>query len=259
MVIGGGLAGMEAARVMAERGHRVNLYEKEDKLGGQFSIAGQQHHKQAYSSLIEYEIRGMKKAGVKCFLNTEMTVERVNGDKPDVVVVATGAYPMGLDVAGASGKNVVQANDVIIGKAKAGDSVLVVGGRLIAMEVALELAESGKEVALATLHRLGENGAPLENNLYRELRNRLLSSRVQIFENSPVVEIRDDGACILFHNEHVFLSADTIILAVGSKPNNKLVQELTRAGHRVNSIGDCVKPRDALLAMREGAEVGREI
>ena len=259
MVIGGGVAGMEATRVMAERGHQVYLYEKEGNLGGQFNIAAQQPHKEAYCSFIQYQIKGMEKAGVKTFLNTEVTVKQVNQARPDMVVVATGAYPMVPDVTGVVGKNVVQANDVITGKEKVGDRVLVVGGRLIAMEVALQLAEQGKGIALATLHLLGEDGAPLERNLYRELRNRLFNNSVQIFENSPVVEIREDGAYILFHKEVVFLKADTVVLAVRAKPNNKLAEELSRAEHRVYAIGDCVKARDALLATREGAEIGREI
>ena len=74
-----------------------------------------------------------------------------------------------------------------------------------------------------------------------------------------MVEIRDDGAYILFHNEHVFLYADTVIMAVGSEPDNALFQELSKSGYRLFAIGDCVEPRDALVAIREGAEVGRDI
>ena len=99
----------------------------------------------------------------------------------------------------------------------------------------------------------------VETNPYRGLRNRLFDIGVQVFENLPVVEIRDDGSYILFHNEHVFLYVDTVIIAVGSEPDNALFQELSSSGRRVFAIGDCVKPRDALLAIREGAEVGREI
>lgn len=259
MVIGGGLAGMEAASVLAERGHQVCLYEKEDKLGGQFNIAAQQPHKEAYLTFIDYQAKRLAKSGVKVFLQTEMTADRVNQDKPNVVVLAAGARPRVLNVPGVNGRNVIQANDVITGRAKVGNRVLVVGGRLIAMEVALQLAEQGKRVALATLHLLGENGAPLERNIYRELRNRLFNIGVQIFENAPVVEIRVDGAYFSFHREHVFLQADTVVLAVGAEPNNKLADELKKMGHCLYAIGDCVAARDALQATREGAELGREI
>ena len=259
MVVGGGIGGMEAARTLAERGHKVSLYEKSSLLGGQFYIAAQQKHKKGYLSYLEYQIKGLKKAGVQTFLNIEMTLERVNKDDPDVIVVATGAHPLTPDLPGADKKNTVQAIDVITQKTTVGSKVLVVGGRLIAMEVALDLAEQGKKVMLATRHLLGGSGTPVETNLYRELRNRLFDIGVQIFENSPVVEIRDDGAYILFHNEHVFLYADTVIMAVGSEPDNALFQELSKSGYRLFAIGDCVEPRDALVAIREGAEVGRDI
>ncbi|MFH1243945.1 MAG: FAD-dependent oxidoreductase, partial [Pseudomonadota bacterium] len=209
MVVGGGPSGMEAARVLAERGHRVSLYEREDKLGGQLNIAAMQPHKEDYGSFIEYHVRALENVGVRAVLNTEVTIEMVHTVKPDVVVVATGARPRILDSPGVTGKNVVQATDVIKGEVQVGERVLVVGGRLIGMEVALQLAEQGKRVTLATLHLLGENGVKLESNLYRELRNRLFDAGVQILENAPVIEMREDGAFIDFHKDLVFLRADT--------------------------------------------------
>jgi 2,4-dienoyl-CoA reductase-like NADH-dependent reductase (Old Yellow Enzyme family)/thioredoxin reductase len=259
MVVGGGLGGMEAARVLAERGHNVSLYEKSSQLGGQFYIAAQQKYKKGYLSYLEYQITGLKKAGVQTFLNTEMTVERVNTDNPDMIVVATGAHPVMPDIPGADKENAFQAIDVILGKKTPGNKVLVVGGRLIAMEVALDLAEQGKKVMLATRHLLGGKGTPVETNLFRALRDRLFGIGVQIFENSPVVEIREDGAYILFHNEHTYLHADTVIMAAGYESDNSLFQKLSQSGRQVLAIGDCIEPRDALMAIREGAEAGREI
>ncbi len=259
MVVGGGPSGMEAARVLAERGHRVSLYERDDKLGGQLNIAALQPHKEAYRSLVEYQIRGLEKAGVQPILNTQVTVEMVKTVKPDLVVVATGAKPRVLPVPGATGKNVVQANDVIMGRAEVGDRVVVSGGRLIGMEVALQLAGQGKRVALSTLHLLGENGLPLEKNLYRELRDRLFDRGVQVFEHAPVVEIREEGVFIDFHKDLVFIRADTVVLAVGAAPDDRLSAPLKRAGYLVYTIGDCVEARDAMQAIREGAELGREI
>ena len=259
IVIGGGVAGMEAARVLAERGHHVSLYEKGSKMGGQFAIATQQPHKEAYASFIEYQQRGLARAGVNVTLDTEMTLEMIDKEKPEGLVVATGATPMVIDIPGVNCHNVVQANDVITAKAKVGDRVIVVGGRLIGMEVALALAEQGKRVTLATLHLLGENGTPLERNLYRAVRNGLIDLEVRIFENSPVWEIREDGVYIAFHNELVFLKADTVVLAAGAKPERGLADELKKAGYCFFEIGDCVQPRDAMQAVHEGAEIGRQI
>ena len=259
MVIGGGLAGMEAARVLAERGHQVSLYEKSDKLGGQWNIASQQKFKESYASVTERMTRGLDKAGVKVVLNKEVTAQFVREIRPDAVVVATGASPRTLDVPGADGKNVVQANDVITGKTKVGDSVIVVGGRVVGMEVADFLAEQGKEVSVVTLHRLGENGRPPVVTIYRTLRDRMINHGVRIYPDSPVVEIRDNGVYVVDSQHLVFLKADTVVLAVGAKPDNRLVEELKGVVPEMYAIGDCVEPRDALDATHEGAEIGRKI
>ena len=250
---------MEAARVLAERGHPVSLYEKETKLGGQFAIAAQQPHKEAYASFLEHQQRGLTKARVNVMLNTEVTWETIDRDKPGALVIATGATPVVPDIPGVNCRNVVQANDVITGTARVGDRVIVVGGRLVGMEVALALAEQGRRVTLTTLHLLGQNGIPSETNIYRTLRNGLMDQEVRIFENSPVWEIREDGVYIAFHNELVFLNADTVVLATGAKSERKLGEELKKAGYYFFEIGDCVQPRDAMQAVREGAEIGRQI
>jgi 2,4-dienoyl-CoA reductase-like NADH-dependent reductase (Old Yellow Enzyme family)/thioredoxin reductase len=259
MVIGGGIAGMEAAGALAGRGHLVDLYEKEDRLGGQFNIVSMQPGKDHYSSLVERQKKELKRVGVRIHLNTSITIDNVKDAVPDVVVVATGARSKILDVNGVDNDNVVQANDVITGNAKVGDSVLIAGGRQKGMEVAIQLAEAGKKVALTTYKLLGENGTPLERNIYRGLRNRLIENGIRIFENAPIAGITKDGAYIKFHNELIFLKADTVVLAVGTAPNNELVDDLKKEGFLAHVIGDCHLPRNALLAVREGAEVGRKI
>lgn len=256
IAVGGGLAGMEAARTLAERGHHVTLYEKSHKLGGQWAIASKQPSKEAFASVTDRLSSGLEKAGVTVKLNFEVTPQVIDEAKPDAVVVATGATPATLDVPGIEGKNVVQAVDVIMGKAEVGDRVVVVGGRYVGMEVADYLAEQGKKVTLVTRRSLGRD---TEENIYRELRNRLVDKGVNIYQFTPVDELREDGVHIVFNQELLFLKADTVVLAVGAKSENSLAQELQKAGVKVYTIGDCVKPRDAAEAIREGAEVGREI
>jgi 2,4-dienoyl-CoA reductase (NADPH2) len=257
MVIGGGLAGMEAARTLAERGHQVVLYEASDNLGGQWYIASQQpQKKEDYSPLLAYLERGLNKANVTVILNTEVTADLVKEVKPDVVVVATGAVPRTADVEGVSGKNVVQAVDVILGKVKVGKRVAVVGGRYLGMEIADQLAGEGKEVYLTTRSLLGRD---MERNLYLELRNRLIDKGVKIFQNSPLVEIRENGIYVAFNGDLVFLKADTVVLAVGMKSKNQLAESLKNVVTELYTIGDCVAPRDALDAIHEGAQIARQI
>ncbi|MFC1974512.1 FAD-dependent oxidoreductase [Chloroflexota bacterium] len=259
VVIGGGVGGMEAARVLAERGHQVTLYEQGDKLGGQWLIASQQESKTLYGSFTDYLMKGLARANVKVELGKEVTSEFIRKINPDAVVVATGATPGSLDVPGVESKNVVQAVDVITGKARVGDTVVVIGGRLVGMEVADSLAKLGKKVTLVTKNRLGENGEPLERNIYVPLRDSLIAHGVVIYAHTPVFEIRDNGVYVIDGKELMFMRADSIVLAVGSQPKNKLVEELKSIVPEVHAIGDCVKPRDARQAVSEAAVVARLI
>ena len=121
---------MEAARTLAERGHEVSLIEKRDRLGGQWLIACEQAQKRHFRSLLDWQQRGLEKAGVKVTLSKEVTRDFVEQQKFDALVLATGAVPLVPEVPGAKSQNVVQAVDVLTGKAKVGNVVVVVGGRL---------------------------------------------------------------------------------------------------------------------------------
>ncbi|MFC2067133.1 FAD-dependent oxidoreductase [Chloroflexota bacterium] len=259
MVIGGGLAGMEAARVLAERGHQVFLYEKSDKLGGQWNIASSLPSKSNFATLSQSLIKGLDKAGVKVTLNKEVTRQLVEEQRPNAVVVATGSTSLTLNVPGADGENVVQAIDVFAGKVKVSDRVVVIGGRLRGMEVADMLAEQGKKVSILTLKRLGENGTPLERNTFVSVRDSLVERGVMIFPFSPVFEIRHNGVYAIVDDELLFLPADTVVMAVGARPENKLAAELQGIAPDLYTIGDCSQPQDAREAVHDGAEVGRKI
>jgi 2,4-dienoyl-CoA reductase-like NADH-dependent reductase (Old Yellow Enzyme family)/thioredoxin reductase len=257
MVIGAGPAGMEAARTLAERGHQVNLYEKTDKLGGQWYIASQQElKKQDYPRVIEHMSLGLTNARVKIRMNTEVTPELVKEIKPDVAVVATGAVPQSLDIQGADGDNVVQANDLILGKAKVGDKVVVIGGRYLGIEIADELHSQGKQVTLVTRRALGRG---VQRDLYLTLRNRIIEKGIQFFANAPVTEINEKGVYIVFDERLAFIPADTVVMAVGVKPENRLIEALKGIVPEVYAIGDCVQPRDLMEATREAAKLAHEI
>jgi 2,4-dienoyl-CoA reductase-like NADH-dependent reductase (Old Yellow Enzyme family)/thioredoxin reductase len=259
MVIGGGLAGMEVSRVLAERGHQVSLHERSDRLGGQWHIACLMEFKDRFNSVTQYLIRGLERSGAEVILNTTVTPTFVRETQPDVVVVATGAKPKTLDVPGADRKNVVQAVDVIQGKVQVGQSVVVVGGRIVGMQTAMSLAKEGKKVTLVTKKGLGENGTPLERNIFVTLRDKLYDMGVSVLPYTPVFEIMEGGIYIIDRTELMFLEADTIVLAVGMESENHLVEQLKDIVPHVYAIGDCVAPRNAKEATHEGAEVGREI
>ena len=136
----------------------------------------------------------MQEAGVKIMFNTEVTPASVKEFRPDAVVVSTGAHPAPLNVPGADGSNVVQAVDVITRKAKVGKEVVVVGGRYVGMEVALDLAKQGNRVSLVTRHELGRN---VEYNIFMALRQRLIEQGVYLYPNCGVAEINKKGVNVI--------------------------------------------------------------
>ena len=256
MVIGGGLAGMEAAKVSAQRGHKVTLYEKSNELGGQWNIASQQEHKKHFATVTHRLKQEMDKAGVSVVLNAEVTQELVRKQNPDTVIIATGATPASLRVRGTAGENVVQANDVICGNVNVGDKVVVIGGRYVGMELAVALARKGKNVSLLSRRKVGRN---VRKNIKLLLIDRLIEDGVKLYPDSEVVEIRSNGVMAVNEGNLFFLKADTVILAVGANPENGLIGRLKSLVSEVYAIGDCVEPRDALAAVKQGAEVGRMV
>lgn len=256
MVVGGGLAGMKAAAILAERGHHVTLYETGDRLGGQWNVACCEKAKAGYSSLLKALSGELEQSGAKVEMGSPVDRETVRQLRPDVVVVATGATPAVLDVPGVNGRHVIQANDVISGRAKVGERVAVIGGRYRGMDVAVTLAEQGKQVHLVTRRKLGRD---TEQFLYRNLRDRLIDLGVCIYPYSQVIEITDTGVSIFREKEFLSLKADTVVLAIGSRSVNSLAEEIRSIVPEVYMVGDCIEPRSALDAINEGADVGLKI
>lgn len=259
MVIGGGLAGMQAAVILGWRGHNVSLYERESQLGGQWKVACAIRTKHGYATFSERLSGSLAQCGVKVFLQQEVTKELVSELKPDTVVLAAGAVPEILTGLGANGKNVVQANDVIMGRVSVGCKVVVVGGRFLGMEVAVALVEQGKDVSLVSRSRIGGKKRPIEVHTYKALMRRLIELRVPLYPNCAVIEIVDKGIYVA-HNEGVFLlEADTVVLAVGTQSNNSLAASLKDIVSELYQVGDCVDPEDARTATYEATTAALEI
>lgn len=258
MVVGGGLAGMEAARVLAGRGHRVTLYEKDAELGGQWIVASRAEHKADFRTLVPWLTRTLVEAGVS--VRTRTTVDRalLETEKPDVVVLATGAKPRDLrvDRPAQGGPGVVQGMDVIMDRADAGRRVVVVGGRYIGMEAAEKLARQGHEVSLVEALDLGHGTINRLSGLYR---NRLVEADVHLYPRSPLLRFTTTGVDVANNGSMLSLPCDTVVLAIGTAPVNDLTADLNALGVEWHAIGDCKRIGDALYAIRDGALLGREL
>ncbi|MFC2019079.1 FAD-dependent oxidoreductase [Chloroflexota bacterium] len=256
MVVGGGVAGMEAARVLAERGHRVSLYEKSDMLGGQWNVAALEPGKEGYSAFTDYLSLSLERLGVRVFLNRSVTIEMMREANPDAVVVATGAQPFIPGISGIKGKNVVLARDVITAKASVGATAAVIGARLMGIEVALILVEGGKNISLIDQYEIARD--VLLGKVVPKVR-RLEEAGTRMLSFARVVEVKEGGVVIDKEGKTEFIPAETVVLAAGMKPVNSLVAELEGVVSEVYSIGDCVEPRRGLDAVYEALSTARLI
>jgi thioredoxin reductase len=262
MVIGGGVAGMEAAVTAAQRGHYVSLYERSRNLGGQWRVAARLQGKEDYGKFTEYLERQLHHLGVLLNLGVEVTKEDVMRIGPEAVIVATGGAPLALKVPGADGPNVVQAVDVIAGEAEVGSSAVVVGGGLLGMETALMLVERGAAVSLISDIGLGGRKGIEEHFVFRTLFKKLVDLRVPLYLHAPVLEITERGVILEASragHEIVSIPAETVVLAAGTQPVNELAAELEGVVPEVYAVGDCKEPRSASAATYEAAQAALEL
>jgi 2-enoate reductase len=260
LIIGGGPAGMETARVAALRGHNVSLFEKDDKLGGHLIEASAPPSKKDINSLLDRLTRQLDKLKVEIELGKKVTVETVHQLKPDVVICATGSILKVPDVPGVKSNIVTTAIDVLREKAKVGQEVVIVGGNEIGCETAAYLARMGKTV---TIVRRAMEASPLDMSPFNlvPLMKVLTENKVHWVTNVDVKEIGDDRIVLIDREEarEQTLRADTVVLAKGLVADNSLYNELEGKVPELHVIGDSVKPRKIWEAMREGFSIAREI
>jgi 2,4-dienoyl-CoA reductase-like NADH-dependent reductase (Old Yellow Enzyme family)/thioredoxin reductase len=258
LVIGGGPAGMEAARVAALRGHEVTLWEKEPRLGGQLIQAAIAPHKDRIAPLTKYLQAQMKRLGVEVELSKEATVAMIEEFKPGVVILANGVRPLVPEIPRIDRAHVVQAGDVLEGKVEVGDRVVVIGGELVGCETAEFLADRKKKVTV--MRRGPEMALAVGASLRNFFLNRLSEKGITLLTGIKYNEIIPGGIVVTTREgEKRTIEADTIVLAAGSIPDTKLYQDLKGRVPEIHCAGDCVVPRTIRDAIAEGYRLGLEI
>ncbi len=259
LVIGGGPAGMEAARVAKACGHEVVLIEKGEKLGGKLNIASVPPFKEELLNIIHYEEKQLEKLGVVCILGKKVTLEVVEEIVPDVVILASGSVSLIPQIPGIDHPHIFTCEELLTGRIKVGKRPIIIGGGGIGCETAEFLSRKGKKVTILELKK----GLALDLEL--RTRKLLLESLNSLGVKSHTsISIRriEEGKRVLCRDgngEDRVIEGDNVILALGFKPQSELLEGLREKCSEVYAIGDCFEPRGIKEAIYEGRMVGRNI
>ena len=272
LVVGGGPAGLEAARVSAERGHKVTIVEANDNLGGQFRLAGMQPRRGQIIDLLDWYFRQLSQMKVEVRLNTLMEADEIKRFDADVTVFATGSYPAdtgfqkaiphleklpGIEIGG-----VYSAEDVMARRAQVGKSVLLLdeGGNWKGCGTAWKLAEEGHAVTLVTPDPLV--GKELQRTAADyPLRKRLAELGVDFILESAITSWNREGAEVFnfLNGKKQFVQANSLVFATPNIAEDSLFNELHGSGLKIINIGDSAGPRQAPFVIYEGRKTGLSI
>ncbi len=256
VVVGGGCAGMEAARRLAERGNSVVLFEKAPELGGSLIEAYANRLKSDIKRYTDWSIHMTKKTpGIDIRLNTPATRELVLKEKPDAVIVAVGSEQIIPDIPGIRGDNVCLAVDVDMGKAKVGKKVVVIGAGLTGTETAVVLAQDGHDVTQIDMLSIEQIDSRTlgSKSVANTLRGMAAQAGVKTRTGLKAVEVTKQGVTVQDDKGFEFIiPCDTVVLSVGVRPRTKVMEEFRDVVRDVYFVGDCSKPGNITSAVREG-------
>jgi len=258
MIVGGGPGGMEAARVAALRGHKVTLYEKDKELGGMMRYSSVPEFKQDIRDFLQYQKHQLNECGVSVVTGTKVTTKLVQSEKPDVVIVASGARQSRPQIDGINDTGIYDAIDVLGGKIPQGKRVIVCGAGLIGVEVAMYLAESHqKKVVLVDML---PTVAPEEMQFTQWLlQSRLVEDEVDVRVNHCINRINPKSIRCTLEGADKSIEGDAVVVAMGMTADQTLYNELMKLPVEVLAVGDAVKARKIIDAVHEGYHAGRRV
>ena len=256
LVVGGGPAGMEAARISALIGHKVTLWEKDNKLGGLLNLAAVPPLKGEIMSIVRYYNAQFKKLGVKVELNKEATPTLVKQMKPDAIVIASGSETSYPPIPGIGKSIVVDARKVLDGTVKVGDNVVVIGGGEVGIETSEFLGAQGKKVTLVEI--LPVIGELMVRDVIDYAIDQLIQHKVEILTSTKVEEVTDDSIMVTDKEQKKrSIKTDNVIIATGAKPDKTVHNALQGLAHEVYLAGDCTVPANIRMAIHQGNMIAR--
>lgn len=255
-IVGSGPAGLEAARVLAERGFAPVIFEKGEKAGGQINIADKPPHKEKIDWIIEYELKQLAMKGITVKTNTEATPENIRTLAPYAVIIATGAESIRpRSIKGVNNANVLTVDEALLGRPEiSGKKVLLIGTGATGLETAEFLCAKGNEVTVAEMLDAIGKGVYVQH--YLDAMDKLSKYDVKYLPSHKLTEITADGAVLedLKENKNVTVPADYVVLSLGVKSVNTLESECKKFCDKTFAVGDARQPGRVESAVREGFE-----
>jgi 2,4-dienoyl-CoA reductase-like NADH-dependent reductase (Old Yellow Enzyme family)/thioredoxin reductase len=262
LVIGAGPAGMEAARIAAMRGHRVILFDRSTRIGGQIKLVMKTPKRGNFEEIIMWFERQLPKVGVEIRLKTEANAALILAEHADEVIVATGSTPFRPDIAGTDSPHVFTAHDVLLGTAKLGRSVMVIDtlGHADAITTADYIADQGHKVELVTGMPVIAPKMPSPSR--HHLLEKLMNGKVTLTTYTGIWEIGPDTVetyNVVNWEPKTIEGVDSVVFGSGGIADDALFQELCLKHSSVHAIGDCYEPRDIEMSIVHGHRVARSI
>lgn len=259
MIVGGGIGGMEAARVAAIRGHHVTVNEKSGTLGGTVQQAAVPGFKKDLRRLLKWYERQMEVTGVTINFNCTVTPAMADREAPDAVIVATGATPVIPPIPGVNLSHVTTSVDLLKGEDSPGETAVVIGGGLAGCEIAIWLSQNGCRATLVEmLDDVMIGAVPTQVKLMT--RDLMDKHGVAVYTSTRLEKIVSSGVELsVTGGENKYIKADTVVLAVGMKPVKGLADELDAQMANAYRIGDCRSPRNVMNAVWDAYEVARQL
>ena len=259
VIVGGGCAGLEAARVAAQKGHTVTLFEKESSLGGQLTIACVPPRKEEMRRAIYNLVHAVNKEGVTLRIGETATLEKILSLSPDAVIIATGAHSFMPPIQGINNSNVCDAWEILSGKQQVYGKVAVIGGGMVGCETAEYLAERGAEVSIIEMMDTIAKGE--SSTILPTLMENYQKYHVAQYTGHTVKEITlTEVICETKENSHISIPCDYAVIALGAKPTAFDTSAIEEKGIPVVKIGDCnERAADISNAIRTGYDAANAL
>jgi 2,4-dienoyl-CoA reductase-like NADH-dependent reductase (Old Yellow Enzyme family) len=256
-VIGAGPAGLSAAMAASARGHKVEIFEKEDKSGGQLLSASRPPHKAAFMDWVTWSLRRLEKASVPIQCGHAVSAGEIKQQKPDAVILACGAYPVAAPIPGLDSKIVADARDVLTGKIELKGPAVVLGAGYVGMETADYLLANGIAVTVLDMQTIPPV-AKLSAHGYW-LHKRIKDGGGMLLFGAKVLGVEESAVRYRQMDAEKVESAALVVTAMGARSENVLEDVLKELSIPYRAVGDAKSPRRILEAIHEGHKGGEEI